>query len=419
MSAAAQSSLPEQTQRRPSRPGAQVLGYLCLALALVGALLFCLQQNFRVDEPTHFDQIRRFFLGSYTLTPTLTNIPGYHALMAALCSLYGATSVPIVRTLNAAFGAILIVVFALNLRAIHGGASLRRVTQFAFLPILFPYLFLVYTEVVSTLLVLLAVLATVRRRYVLAVLACGLGVLVRQPNIAWLLLPLIANIRQHDRWPGVDDLKSLARRFWPALLVVTAFAAFVVRNHGVALGQQDAHPSGLVPRVGNLYFLLLVYCLVFAPLVLGRLGTSLRYAREHRAAALAIAAAFVVYLLAFENTHPYNNEREDYYLHNYLLMTLAGSTLRKVVFFVPMALALLDLIAAPGFRRQRAAILLVTALTLLPSWLIEQRYYIIPFALLMLFRDEESPRLESVGALYAIGISAWLLYGIRTVQFFP
>ncbi len=411
--------MPEQSQRRPPWLSAELLGYLCLALALAGALLFCLQQNFRVDEPTHFDQIRRFFLGSYTLTPSLTNIPGYHALMAALSSLYGATSVPIVRTLNAAFGGILIIVFALNLRAIHGSVSLRRVTQFAFLPILFPYLFLVYTEVVSTLLVLLALLATVRQRYALAILACGLSVLVRQPNIAWLLLlPLIANIQQHGRWPGIDDLKSLARRFWPALLVVAAFAAFVARNHGVALGQQDAHPSGLVPRVGNLYFLLLVYFLVFAPLVLGRLTRSLRYARDHRAPVLAVAAAFAIYLLAFENTHPYNNEREDYYLHNALLMTLAGSTLRKAVFFVPMAIAILDLIAAPGFRRQRAAILAVTALTLLPSWLIEQRYYIIPFALLMLFRDEESPWLENASVLYAIGVSAWLLYGIRTVQFF-
>ena len=58
------------------------------------------------------------------------------------------------------------------------------------------------------------------------------------------------------------------------------------------------------------------------------------------------------------------------------------------------------------------------ALSLLPSWLIEQRYYIVPFALLMLFRDEEAPWLENLSLVYAICVSAWLLAGIRDFRFF-
>jgi len=411
--------MPEHDQQRPRWLSAEHLGYLCLALSLVAALLFSFQQDARVDEEVHFGQIGRLFSGDFTLDPRLTNIPGYHFLMAGLGRLAGTMSLPVVRSLNAAFGGLLIVVFALNLREIHGGIPWRRVMQFAFLPILFPFLFLVYTEVLSTLLVLLALLATLRQRYVLAILACGLGTLIRQPNIVWLLLlPLIACIRQHDRWPGIGDLTWIARRFWPAAFVLIAFFIFVAWNHGVALGDAAKHPGDFTPHVGNIYFLLLVYSIVFAPLVLGRMGQSVRWLRHSRIAALALVAAFLIYLVGFENTHPYNTAGRNYFLRNYLLITLTSSTLLKVLFFIPMAIAIMDLFAAPGFRRQRAAILLVTALSLLPSWLIEQRYYIIPFALLMLFRDEEAPWLENANGLYSMGLSAYLLDGIRGLRLF-
>jgi alpha-1,2-glucosyltransferase len=414
-----ETNMSEHNDRSAPRLSVKHFGYAGLALSLAAALLFSFQQDARVDEQVHFEQIRLFSAGTFTLDPRLTNIPGYHVVMAGLGHLWGNTSLPVVRSLNAAFGAILVIVFALNLRAIHGSASFRRVIQFAFLPILFPFFFLAYTEVLSTLLILLALLATLRQRYFLAILACGLSTLVRQPNIVWLLLlPLIANLQQYDRWPGIDDLKSIAARFWPAAFVLIAFAAFVVWNHGVALGDAAGHPGQLVPRVGNIYFLLLVYSLVFAPLVLGRMRQSVRYVRHNQIAVLALLAAFLLYLVAFENTHPYNTAGRNYYLRNWLLITLSSSATLKVAFFIPMAIALMDLIAAPGFRRQRAAILLVTALSLVPSWLIEQRYYIIPFALLMLFRDDEAPWLENVNGLYAMGVSAWLLNGIRELRLF-
>jgi len=409
----------EHTHRRPRWLSQEYLGYLGLALFLVAALLYSFQQAARVDEGVHFDQIRRFFSGDFTLEPTLTNIAGYHLLMAGLSHLYGTTSLPVVRSLNAAFGGILIIVFALNMRAIHNSVPLGRVAQFAFLPILFPFFFLVYTEVLSVLLILLALLATLRQRYVLAILACGLSTLVRQPNIVWLLLlPLISNIQQHERWPGINDLQSIVAGFWPAAFVIIAFATFVATNQGVALGDAGKHPGEFIPRVGNIFFLLLVYSIVFAPLVLGRMRQSVRYVCRNRIAVLVLVAAFLIYLFGFENTHPYNNAASEYFLRNCLLMTLSSSAFFKVVFFVPMAIAIMDLIAAPDFRRQRAAILLVTALSLVPSWLIEQRYYIIPFALLMLFRDEEAPWLENINGLYAICTSAYLLNGIRDFRLF-
>jgi alpha-1,2-glucosyltransferase len=411
--------VPDHDRRSALRVAGAWLGGAGIALAMIAALLLSWRQGMKVDELVHFEQVRRFFGGDFGLEPRLSNIPGYHLLMAGLARLHGTVSPPVVRSLNAAFAGLLIVVFALDLRAIHGRVPLARVAQFAFLPILFPFFFLVYTEALSTLLVLLALLATLRQRPFVAVLMCGLATLVRQPNIVWLLLlPLISHMELHRRWPGIGDLRALAAKFWPAAPVIVAFAVFVVANRGVALGDVHAHPTDFVPRAGNPFFLLMLYPVVFAPLVLGRMRRSVRWVGRHRLAVPGLGAAFILYLLAFENTHPYNSVHGEYYLHNRLLIALGGSAVWKAVFFIPVAVAIADLIAAADFRAQRGAILLVAALYLAPSWLIDPRYCVVPFALLMLFRRDEAPWLENVDALYAIGMSAFLLEGIRAGRFF-
>ena len=103
--------------------GGQLAG-IGIALSLLAALLFSFQQDARVDEPVHLAQIRRFFGGDFTVEPRLTNIPGFHLLMAGLCQAWDTTALPFVRSVNAAFAGVLIMVFALNMRTIHGSVSL-------------------------------------------------------------------------------------------------------------------------------------------------------------------------------------------------------------------------------------------------------------------------------------------------------
>jgi alpha-1,2-glucosyltransferase len=71
--------------------------------------------------------------------------------------------------------------------------------------------------------------------------------------------------------------------------------------------------------------------------------------------------------------------------------------------------------------QQKAFLLLypATVLALLPIWMIEQRYYLAPFTLFLLFRKAEAPWLEWILTLWLAILSFLILGGIRSDSFFP
>src|SRR5207247_6246051 len=101
-----------------------------------------------------------------------------------------------------------------------------------------------------------------------------------------------------------------------------------------------------------------------------------------------------------------------------ILMSIAASPLIKIVAFLPMGLAALDLLATSVRRREIWLVLLFTALALVPPSLVEQRYYIIPFALLLLLRGDERPNVETAMSLYYVAISTIFIYAIQNNYFF-
>ena len=79
------------------------------------------------------------------------------------------------------------------------------------------------------------------------------------------------------------------------------------------------------------------------------------------------------------------------------------------------------LISIPSIRLKRRAELLLYPMTLLflfPSWLIEHRYYIIPFSLFLLLREQESERAEAGIALFSIIVSLGLYLPVIERTFF-
>src|SRR3546814_11420877 len=94
----------------------------------------------------------------------------------------------------------------------------RSAALLFFLPFLFPYYFLVYTDVLSWLLVLCALLATLERRHVLAALALALSIGVRQNNVVWAgFMPLLAlwPTLQEAGWSPWRRAGEVARVAWP------------------------------------------------------------------------------------------------------------------------------------------------------------------------------------------------------------
>jgi hypothetical protein len=71
--------------------------------------------------------------------------------------------------------------------------------------------------------------------------------------------------------------------------------------------------------------------------------------------------------------------------------------------------------------QQRVAlrpILLASALFLMPSWLIEPRYYMISFALIMLFRPDGRLAVEKLTSMYCALLSVLVIYLTHQNMFF-
>jgi alpha-1,2-glucosyltransferase len=389
-----------------------------IALILGVVFIYFRHRGILGDELVHIQQIEKFYRGDYSLLPQLTTLPGYHYFMLGMAQLVDNVSLQTIRAINCLIGIGCITVYAMLLKQIYRKIPTDRLIQFSFFPIIFPYYFLVYTDVLSLFVVLLALLLALRERHFWAALMCALSITVRQVNIVWLLMiPLLAHGMVHGFALSRKNVPDWLRSGWMYGLGVIAFAAFVYVNQGIAVGDKDQHPA-FTFHFGNIYFFLATYFLFFLPSIVANIKPLTRALLKQRYAILLFAALFTLYMVGFQNDHPYNHIMEHYFLRNYLLKLVFSTTLVKVIAFVPMAIAAFHMIATRTRRYEQLLIIAFTALALIPSWLVEQRYYIIPFALLLLFRKPERQRMEALYNVYYVGLSVTFIYGMQMDYFF-
>jgi alpha-1,2-glucosyltransferase len=381
------------------------------------------------DEAVHVDQIRTFTRGDWTLNEWLTTPPGYHVLVAGISRIVGRSAVPALRSYSFMLSIALLLVLFLLCRDVRDGRTPERILQIAFLPTLFPLFFLIYTDVASMLFVVLALLLHERRRYWLAGVAGFFSLLVRQSNIVWVgyLLVLLA-IRLHDVTP-VAAGGTAARRRMPRLsgvaravttrgatyiLTIAAFLAFVLVNGGVAIGDRDMHPLSAV-HFSNIYFALFITFVLFLPLHLVQLREIRRL--FYRTRTLVGVAVFVPFFLyTFTPDHPYN--QLDFWLHNRLLIFFSSSTATKLLMLIPVLVALLSLYATRFRGQSKHLFYAFSGMSLLPVWHVEQRYYLIPMVLFLLFREQRTLRFEWTLVAYLGALAATLLSTIRSGALF-
>jgi hypothetical protein len=127
---------------------------------------------------------------------------------------------------------------------------------------------------------------------------------------------------------------------------------------------------------------------------------------------------FAIYMFTFAVDHPFNLQWTDYFLRNRVLAFFTSTVLLKVLFFIPVAYSLLSIRVTELHWKSFYLIYPFAFVYLASLWLIEQRYYLIPFSLFMLFRKESSKLVEySSLVLYLVG-SMVLFYGIKKGVFF-
>jgi alpha-1,2-glucosyltransferase len=164
--------------------------------------------------------------------------------------------------------------------------------------------------------------------------------------------------------------------------------------------------------------MLLLFFFLFLPLNIQRFPEIVSYLKRHKLSWILIPALYAIYLLTFQPTHPYNQVGYVFFLRNRLLLFMNSTILWKSIFFIPMIYSVFALMVTKLKNRQYYWIYPASIVSLIPSWLIEQRYYLIPFSLFLLMREEGTPTTETLQVALYMPAAIYLLYGITAGNFF-
>jgi alpha-1,2-glucosyltransferase len=357
------------------------------------------------DEFSHVPQIWSFMHGKWVLNPYLTSIPGYHLLMAGLMKVLGQQSLIAMRTISATFGIASALLFHEIRRTLGDPRAALHAAAFFFLPFLYPYYFLVYTDTLSLALVLGALLATLRKHDLLAAIVLTASILVRQNNVVWAaLMPLLS------AWPCLSEknipLHQKTRQIlglsWPYMLPIVVFFSYWAWNGSISLSKKVAseHPD-LSLHPGNVYFALFLF-VAFFPVEVWR-GARRFMTSLHSRPWLVLAPLCLVACVHLKGA-PHNYISLDYFAHN-AIIAIAGSGSGRWTFALAATLGACGICYTRFMLPHGWLIYPLAAFYLCSSWMIESRYAIVPFAIWMALRKVENKNLSTE----ILVLSAWIL----------
>jgi alpha-1,2-glucosyltransferase len=394
---------------------------LAIALGLLYAAAIAASWNTPAhsDELYHFAQIQLFRHGEWrVLDQYLTTIPGYNLAVAAVLAATGLDSLGAARMITALFGLLAAAAFHAIRRETQPGSETIATAQFLVLPVLAPFFFLVYTDVLALALVLWATYATLRARHVVSALLLSLAILVRQSDVVWAaFLVLIAT------WPMLRsghrrEIAASIRAALPYLAPVAVFGAFWAWNGSISFSHEQAalHPAFSF-HAGNVIVALVLGGLLMPLQALGA-GADYRAAMARRRWLFVVPfVAFAAPLVLFSADNPYNGAQPDFFIHNGLVQAIADHDLRLVAaVLAAMGLMLFWVPLAPAAARWLYPI---SAFFLAAEWLIETRYLIVPFSLWLALRQHRNRAIEWATLALWAALAVLIVAGTVSGRLFP
>lgn len=393
-----------------------------LLMVSVFAFSFIIGQNLHGDEQWHYRQVWFFLNGRWFLHGTITMIPGYHFIMFLLGYLFNTNLLSHIRIFSFFFSFLTVVIFYLMAEKTNEKNSVIKTVQYFVMPIIFPFFFLVYTDIFSMLFLFIALFCTLSKKYTAAGIWGIISLFSRQNNVIWLafLFCIIYVMEFGYSFERKKIITHLKKR-WIFLLGFLLIVLFVIFNKGFTLGDRGSHPIAL--HTGNVFLMLFLFFFLFLPLNVSNFKKIVIFLKENKTYFLYIAFFFVFYLLTYKNDHPYNNYTgidDPFYfnLRTRLLVFSCSGLWQKVLYFIPAAYAALSIRVTKLSDKSFYLLWPFTVLYLAPSWLIEQRYYMLTYSFFILFKEEESPLVEYSTIVLYVLLTIFLFDGIVKWQFF-
>lgn len=379
-----------------------------LTIATVGILVIILAAaampaHLLVDETFHEGQVRYFLEFRNKLVPELPMLPGYHLLLAAISGLFRIDSLFGMRVASALVFIPGILAAWFHLRREDDRQPFLKSLQILACPLLWPFMVLVYTDT-STLAILLITLCVAAGNHQLtASLSAVASILLRQTSIAWILVMWLSGIHRDlmRLWSRhfssgslalsstrrvLADLASVLRtNIWP-MLAAGLFISFVLWNQGIAVGDREFHDVGGVYPT-QIYFFFLVIWFVLLPLYVHNIPGIWRIARSKPWLVLGLALVILTLAWNFTITHHHNFGAPEFHLRNRILLWIDAEPWHALI-LCPLAIwACLSLATVSMKKVGHYWLYPITIGVLAITELVEQRYYIVPVVLFLLFRE--------------------------------
>lgn len=415
------SAVDESTSNWSTNPIALILAIASVAIYF--AAISIVNSVPIADEAGHHLQVvRQFYEGDWSWPEHLPMPPTFHVAAAVICKVFGA-KLHVLRLFSAVMAVAAVLLYRDVARRCVRDCSADSLLHFAWLPVLFPFSVLVYTDMASVLCVIAGVCLQLRRRGTWSAACLLVACAIRPSNVVWVgFLLAWETVRQRRAESEIGTLGagSVIRRTllmcWGHAVVMVLGVVFLA----VMLGSRGHVVEANRPRfnIAQFYLFALFAVLLWLPVLVTRVAAALRawagrFRREPlRAVGLAMFFSIVVVVLtmAFENPHPWN--RNPDYFRNWVLMWMDRSTIACGCFS-----ALIVLGGVAGFRfvlcqRERRAVFLIggfTLIYLLPHSLAEPRYYVLPaifFNLLVSYDRADARRLTVWYGILSAGLAA-------------
>ncbi|OQS02545.1 alpha-1,2-glucosyltransferase [Thraustotheca clavata] len=297
----------------------------------------------------------------------------------------------------------------------------------AFFPINVFFSFLYYTDAAALFFVLLMYYLSLRSKQSrlrkgifslpnLASVLCGyIAVAIRQTNIIWVLFVLGSAIvddieTTHEKhFFGIILVKFIAfllkdffrlfKLFWPYISIVIAFSTFLVVNGSITVGDKENHVAGFhVAQI--LYFITIatagfgLVCVFPVRLLafLRDMASMFTSGPRRLLLSLILIAALVFAIHRFSIVHPFllaDNRHYTFYLWNRFFLK------HELLKFVPLPLYMYaGWFLFKELRKVNTPLWLfvfgiAVSLVLIPTPLVEPRYYLVPYTLLHLHTPKQ------------------------------
>ncbi|MEJ5207818.1 hypothetical protein [Denitratimonas sp. CY0512] len=254
-------------------------GWLALGVVWLAMLALVLPGTPILDDVVHWSQVKRFLNGDYRVyADALTNVPGYHWLLTGLLWSFGSDALGPMRVVTALMLVVCVLLFHRIRLRLHPADAQRASAQFFFLPVMFVYGYMAYTDVPALMFLLAALLATIHARHRTSALLLLASMAMRQNHVLWVVfLAVLAawpalvrvarlwavdrgSIRAWGQWAA-----SISVIVWPYVLATLCFLAYWAWNGSISYSTAQSravHPD-LRLDAGNPVYLAALAALLF------------------------------------------------------------------------------------------------------------------------------------------------------------